>query len=154
MIANDVKFNNTPLDEEKPKKFKRNRSEAELKKQLAEEEYNYKAHEQRYKRLMHLLNKSQFYSSYLVKKIENKNKKEKVTHRGRKRKHPPINNENVSPKKKKNRVDIEKYNIQEYISMEVNNKIWTFFIMWIILFNYRDNLKLIKFFTDKGKDTD
>lgn len=115
MIASDVKFNNGPLEEEKPKSRK---SVTELQKKQ-EEEYNNEAHEQRYKRLMHLLNKSQFYSSYLLNKVES-NKKKKVT---RKNKIPSINDENIPPKAKKKRV-VENYNIEEYISKEVSSKIW------------------------------
>lgn len=45
------------------------REEEEMKKQY-EEQMKKEEKEQRYKRLMHLLNKSQFYSSFLLKKLE------------------------------------------------------------------------------------
>jgi len=103
--------------EENPRKRKRKSNEIEL----VEEEYNKEAHEQRYKRLIHLLNKSKFYSTYLINKIEDKNKKERIP----RKRLPPINNENISPTKKKEKKekDVEKYNLQEYISTEVNSKI-------------------------------
>jgi len=105
--------------EENPRKSKRKNTEIEL----VEEEYNKEAHEQRYKRLIHLLNKSKFYSAYLINKIEDdKNKKERIP----RKRPPPINNENISPTKKKVKKemkDVEKYNLQEYISTEVNSKI-------------------------------
>ncbi|KAL6256821.1 hypothetical protein P5V15_011760 [Pogonomyrmex californicus] len=117
-----VKFNNTPLEEKK--KEPKRRSKAEFKKKkLVDEKYNEELHEQRYKRLMHLLNKSKFYSSYLINKIEDdKNKKERTI---RKRvKNLPINDENVSPVKKRIiKADIEKYNIQEYISAEIKQQV-------------------------------
>jgi len=115
-IVNNVKFNNTPLEDEKTKTRKRRYNESELeKKQLEEEEYNREIHEQRYKRLMHLLNKSQFYSEFLVNKIE---KRKNVKKRGK----STINNENIPPNKKTKRANLEKYNIQEYIAPEVSNK--------------------------------
>ncbi|XP_036139332.1 lymphoid-specific helicase isoform X2 [Monomorium pharaonis] len=70
---------------------------------------------------MHLLNKSKFFSSYLINKIEdNQNKKNK------KRPREPVNDENISPNKKKkqqNRGDIEKYDIKEYISTEITKQV-------------------------------
>lgn len=124
IVPSDVKFNNTPLEEEKIVKKRRIPNEAALiKKRLEEEEYNKEAHEQRYKRLIHLLNRSQFYSSYLINKIEgNEDKEEPKNIKKRK----AFNDENVSPKRQKvKRADVEKYNIQEYISTEVSSKIWT-----------------------------
>jgi len=106
--------------EENPRKRKRKNNEIE--KQLIEEKYDKEAHEQRYKQLIHLLNKSKFYSTYLINKIEDdKNKKERIP----RKRPPPINNENISPTKKKEKKEkkVEKYNLQEYISTEVNSKI-------------------------------
>lgn len=118
-IVNNVKFNNTSLKAKRTKGRKRHYNEIELeKKRLEEEEYNREIHEQRYKRLMHLLNKSKFYSSFLVNKIETK---KNVRKRGK----PTINNENIPPNK--TRRDLEKYNIQEYISPEVSKKNSNFF---------------------------
>lgn len=121
IVPNDVKFNNGPLEEEKRKVKKRRipNKAALIKKRLEEEKYNKEAHEQRYKRLIHLLNKSQFFSSYLINKIEDKEETKNIKRRN------VFNDENVPPKKQKvNRIDIEKYNIQEYISTEVSSKIW------------------------------
>lgn len=106
----------------KKRKVRRNFVDIELKRKQ-EEEYNNEVREQCYKRLMHLLHKSKFYSSYLINKIEDdKNKKERII---RKRKHSPINDENIPPEQKKSK-KVEKYNIQEYMSTEVSNEIYTF----------------------------
>lgn len=111
---------------QKPQKKKRkNEKEIELEKKQ-EEEYNNEVHEQRYKRLMHLLRKSKFFSSYLINKIEGvESKNGEIT---KKRKRAPVNDENVSPLLKKKKIktnNVGKYNIQEYISTEVSNEIWT-----------------------------
>ncbi|XP_017879954.1 lymphoid-specific helicase-like [Ceratina calcarata] len=50
---------------------KRKREETKESKQIAEEKYIQDLQEQQYKRLMHLLNRSKFYSSYIVDKINN-----------------------------------------------------------------------------------
>ncbi|XP_011701475.1 PREDICTED: lymphoid-specific helicase-like [Wasmannia auropunctata] len=121
----DVKFNNSPLEEVKKEvKPRKTPSEIELQKRQ-EEEYDNEAREERYKRLMHLLNKSKFYSSYLINKLEDKSKgKHKERFIKRKSKYlPPVNDENVPPPKKKMRGDIENYNIQEYISTEIKKKV-------------------------------
>lgn len=105
----------------KPRKRRINEIELEQR-QLAEEEYNNEVSEQRYKQLMHLLNKSKFYSNYLREKIESK--KEQGTKKKNKR--PPVNDENVPPTKKKKRkeeADVQKHNEQEYVSTEVSSKI-------------------------------
>ncbi|XP_011256521.1 lymphoid-specific helicase [Camponotus floridanus] len=118
-LVNNVNFDNTPLEEEKKKTRKRRYNESELeKKQLEEKEYNREMHEQRYKRLMHLLNKSQFYSKFLVTKIE---KRKNVKKRGK----STINNENIPPSKKTKRADLEKYDIQEYIAPEIKKQMQT-----------------------------
>ena len=52
------------INEEKRRKLEEERE----KKRLAEEEYNREVSERRYKRLMHLLDKSQFYANLIVKK--------------------------------------------------------------------------------------
>lgn len=132
------------MEEEKAKGRKRRYKEIEVKrKQLMEEEYNREIHEQRYKRLMNLLNKSKFYSSFLINKIK---KGKDVKKRGR----PIINNENVPPSNKKtSRHDIENYNIQEYISPEVSNrKKFKFLSQFVILFKYKRIYNLIKLYTD------
>lgn len=129
LIASDVKFNNSPLEEDKKSKYHKNYNKTELKKKRDEEEYDNEVKIQRHKRLMHLLNKSKFYSSYLMNKIEDKSKenKSKEKRTTRKKNKFLINDENVAPVKKKSKKgDVEKYNIQEYISTEVSNEIWTF----------------------------
>lgn len=78
-------------------------------------------HEQRYKRLMHLLSKSQFYSSYLVNKIEKCIEKEQIT----KKKNKVIveNDENKPPKKKSlKKANLRNYKMQKYISKDVSSK--------------------------------
>lgn len=104
----------------KPRKRRINEIELEQR-QLAEEEYNNEVSEQRYKQLMHLLNKSKFYSSYLRGKIESK--KEQGTKKKNKR--PPVNDENVPPTKKKKRKEeaVKEHDLQEYASTEVSSKI-------------------------------
>ncbi|KAG5333444.1 HELLS helicase, partial [Acromyrmex heyeri] len=130
IAPSDVKFNNGPLEEvKKPIKRRRNSSEIELKKK-EEEEYNKETNEQRYKQLMHLLNKSKFYSSYLINKIDdkNKNKNEKTA---KKNHYKPVpqkkfiteNDENISPVKKKRKASEKKHNIQEYISTEITRQV-------------------------------
>lgn len=108
-----MKFSNAPLEEEKKeKKGKRTISKSELEsKQLAEEEYQRELHEQRYKRLMHLLNQSKFYSNYLKNKL-NKPKSKAVS--SKKRKRNLVNNENEPPKKL-SKIDSEKYDVKVYL---------------------------------------
>lgn len=107
------------MQEEKKVIRKRLRESEFESKQLAEEEYNREIHEQRYKRLMHLLNKSQFYSSFLVNKI---GKQRNIKKGGR----APVNNENIPPSNKRKSIrkqtDSKKYNVQEYIFPEVSNE--------------------------------
>lgn len=121
MIASDVKFNNSPLEEDKKPKRHKNHNKTELKKKRDEEEYDNKVKIQRHKQLMHLLNKSKFYSFHLNEIEDNKSKEKRTT---RKRNKFPVNDENVPPVKKKSKKgDVEKYDIQEYISTEVSNEI-------------------------------
>lgn len=67
-VENDLKH--MKMIEESEEK-KRKRDEAKELKRIAEEQYNKELQEQQYKRLMHLVNKSKFYSSYIVDKINN-----------------------------------------------------------------------------------
>lgn len=111
---------------QKPEKRTRIKDEKEIElKKKQEEEYNNEVHEQRYKRLMHLLRKSKFFSSYLINKIEGVESNNGVI--TKKRKRTPVNDENVSPSKKKKikTNSVETYNIQEYIYTDVSNEIWT-----------------------------
>ncbi|XP_072747116.1 lymphoid-specific helicase [Anoplolepis gracilipes] len=116
-IANNVKFNNMPLEKERkePKKKKRQYNEIELENKH-KEECNKEIREQRYKQLMHLLKASKFYSSFLINKLE---KAKKV----KKKDKPSVNNENVPPSNERiKKANLEKYNIQEYISPEIRNE--------------------------------
>lgn len=84
------------------------------------EEHMKKVEEQRYKQLMHLLNKSKFYSSYILTKVEKSIQKEKAD---KKRNKLVINKENKAPSvKTTNRANLEKYDIRKYISADVSNK--------------------------------
>ena len=62
---------------DKKEERKRKREWETLQKQLADEEYEREAQEQRYKSLMHLLDQSQFYSNYIMKKIDDSAEKNK-----------------------------------------------------------------------------
>lgn len=123
---------NTESDKSIPRNFMRKRKhpdEAEVKRRAeekrlaqeqlnqAQEQYNQEVREQRYKRLMHLLGRSQFYSSYLVKKIDEAMPKPKKS--AEKRKAQNVD-ENTPPNKKGRgkRVRREKqdYDIREYVS--------------------------------------
>ncbi|XP_014487860.1 PREDICTED: lymphoid-specific helicase-like [Dinoponera quadriceps] len=124
-IANDVKFSNIPLTEEKkPNSRKRQYSKINLeKKSLMEEQHKKEMDEQKYKALMHLLSKSQFYSSYILTKIEKSVEKEKNSKKMNK---SNINKENKAPSKKENkRANLEKYDIRKYIPVDVQMQIET-----------------------------
>ncbi|KZC14635.1 Lymphocyte-specific helicase [Dufourea novaeangliae] len=121
-IVKDVKFNNEPLKEEIPQK-KRKRTEAEIEaNRLAEKQYNDELQEQQYKRLMHLLNKSKFFSSYIMKKINsNMEKKDDNEVKAGRLKKNDNGDENTQPKEKKKKSE----NIRNYISKDVQKKIHT-----------------------------
>ncbi|XP_043254729.1 lymphocyte-specific helicase-like [Colletes gigas] len=68
-IIDYVRINNEPLKEDVKEVKKRKRQAETEVKRLEEENYNRQMQELQYKRLMHLLNRSKFYASYLVKKI-------------------------------------------------------------------------------------
>ncbi|XP_034175461.1 lymphoid-specific helicase isoform X1 [Osmia lignaria lignaria] len=91
-------------------------------KQLAEEDYNRELVEQQYKRLMHLLNRSKFYASYIVEKINNNSEKEpsKTTKKGPKR--IASGDENIPPSENM-RKNTNSTDIRNYISKDVKNKI-------------------------------
>lgn len=81
---------------------------------------------------MHLLNKSQFYSSYILTKIEKSMEKENV----KKKKNEVVNDENKAPQTKRKRKiierrDVEKYDIKKYISADVSNKIFMFIFIYM-----------------------
>ncbi|XP_020297890.1 lymphocyte-specific helicase-like isoform X2 [Pseudomyrmex gracilis] len=113
-LAADVKFNTSASLEEVKNSQKSRKRLSEENKQLVEEQYQKELHERRYKLLMHLLNQSKFFSSYLLKKVESDmtTKKKGVS--------SSVNDENIPPNKKRlRRADQEKYNMQDYISTEM-----------------------------------
>ncbi|KAK1138027.1 hypothetical protein K0M31_002516 [Melipona bicolor] len=120
-IVDNVKFNNEPLDiTVTRKKRKRQKDES---KNLAEEKYNQEIQEQQYKRLVHLLNKSKFYSSYIVNKIDKSFKNEVNKHNRttkRNMKETEYADENISPQNKTKK----KKNIEEYLSEDIQKKIY------------------------------
>ncbi|XP_043525884.1 lymphoid-specific helicase-like [Frieseomelitta varia] len=122
-IVDNVKFNNEPLEKITVITRKKRKREDDESKRLAEEKYNQENQEQQYKRLMHLLHKSKFYSSYIVSKIDKSfnnevNKYNRTTKRNTKE--AEYADENISPqdKTKKN-----KKNIEEYLSEDIQKKI-------------------------------
>ncbi|XP_076661039.1 lymphocyte-specific helicase [Halictus rubicundus] len=79
IIGTDVKFNNEPLKSDIEYVRKRKRNEAQYQaKLIAEEQYIHEMQEQQYKRLMHLLNKSKFFSNYIFNKIDGTMKQENM----------------------------------------------------------------------------
>lgn len=119
-IADQDEFNNLVLEDNVKKEKKRRRDEVNVEeKNIEKEEYDKILHEQRYKRLMHLLNQSQFYADYLMKKItstsleELKDKKDEKSGISN-------TNENKPPKKGKKK-NTQEYDIRQYISPKVNH---------------------------------
>lgn len=91
--------------------------------QLAEKEHKKEIEEQSYKLFMHLLNKSQFYSSYILTKIEKSIEAEKINQEKVRKRNEKLNKENKMPSKRKNkRAKLEKYDIRKYIPADVSNK--------------------------------
>ncbi|XP_076166383.1 lymphocyte-specific helicase isoform X3 [Ptiloglossa arizonensis] len=121
----DTKLNNEPLREnviQDNKRKRKNNSEAESKR-LAEEEYNRELHEQQYKQLMHLLNRSKFYASYILDKI-NSNSENNINEVNKKRvKKIDSTNENTPPqeKEKKKNHDIRNEDVQKKINSRNSN---------------------------------
>ena len=114
-------FSNEPLQKNVVKGKKRERPydlESKKKQREKDEEYNRKLQEQQYKRLMHLLNRSQFYASYIVNKINSNAEKDanKASKKGVKKGNAA--NENTPPQDKgKKKVP------QNYIAEDVRKKI-------------------------------
>lgn len=107
IIGTDVKFINEPLKSDiVKKKRRREKDESEL---LAEEQYIQEMQEQQYKRLMHLLNKSKFFSNYIVNKIDGTAKKganKTVTKKVEKRSGSTIlEDKKIKGKEKRNRIN-------------------------------------------------
>ncbi|KAI4497049.1 hypothetical protein M0802_007795 [Mischocyttarus mexicanus] len=107
------------------RKRKRNEENPEEleRKRLAREKYDKELHEQRYKRLMHLLSQSKFYADYLGSKIspislegmiDNNNVEEEVS----------VTKENTPPQKKKKKNNKKaSYDIRQYVTTKDSNKI-------------------------------
>ncbi|XP_012255709.2 lymphocyte-specific helicase-like [Athalia rosae] len=128
-IADNVTFNQTPLETtihentSLPKVLgkKQLRLQAEKEKKLAAtEKYNQDIRDSRYKRLMHLLDRSQFYANYLVQKIDASSQKQ--TLKPNLKRKTKVKDENAPPKKKtKKPQDWQDYNISEYMTKENMN---------------------------------
>ncbi|XP_054016394.1 lymphoid-specific helicase-like [Hylaeus anthracinus] len=115
-LADDVIISNEPLKENVQEPKKRKRQIDSESKQLKDEEYHRELQEQQYKRLMHLLNRSKFYSSYIINKINDTSKENDRN----------VNNkqaaaaDGVSPEAKDKK---RNYNKQNRISVNVQRKI-------------------------------
>ncbi|KAL2715483.1 lymphoid-specific helicase-like [Vespula squamosa] len=121
IIADHDKFNNSVLEDNVTKERKRRRDEVNVEeKSIAQEEYNKILHEQRYKRLMHLLNQSQFYANYLMKKIT---PSEEIKDKRDERKGISTTNENIPPQKKGKKKNTQEYDIRQYISPKMEKRV-------------------------------
>ncbi|CAL7945158.1 unnamed protein product [Xylocopa violacea] len=100
---------------------KRLREELREQKRLAEEKYNQELQEQQYKRLMHLLNRSKFYSSYIVGKINNNLDKDTDKAKRKHEKKVISTDENIPPQKKERKQ--RNNEIQKKIVKDVQKKI-------------------------------
>lgn len=132
-ISKDNNVNNVENDEEKvagpttlnnesefERERKRKREEEAEQKRIRDEEYYEKLHEQRYKRLMHLLDKSQFYADFLMKKISQP-PPQKLRIINDENKAPTPVDENKPPQRKRE-VNSQKYDIRRYISPKIEKK--------------------------------
>lgn len=120
-IADQDEFNNLVLEDNVKKEKKRRRDEVNVEeKNIEKEEYDKILHEQRYKRLMHLLNQSQFYADYLMKKITSTSLEEIKDKKGE-RSEISNTNENKPPQKKGKKKNTQEYDIRQYISPKVNH---------------------------------
>ena len=121
-ITDPTKLTNEPLQENVVIGKKRGRQydlESENIKKEKDEEYNREVQEQQYKRLMHLLNRSQFYAKYIVNKINSN--AEKDTRKGAKKTN--ATDENTPPQDKGKKKVPQNYDIQNYITDDVRKKI-------------------------------
>ncbi|XP_003700306.1 lymphoid-specific helicase [Megachile rotundata] len=123
---NEILPTNELMDDNAEKKVRKRRRQAEEQiesKRSAEEEYNRELLEQQYKRLMHLLNRSKFYASYIVEKINNNSKEDthkKINKKSSKR--MESTDENMSPQEKMLKKS-HSHDIRNYISKDVQKKI-------------------------------
>ncbi|CAD1477247.1 unnamed protein product, partial [Heterotrigona itama] len=121
-IIDNVKFNNEPLEKITVVTGKKRKRQDNESKRLTEEKYNQEIQEQQYKRLMHLLNKSKFYSSYIVNKIDKSFKNEVSKYNisiKRNAKETKYIDENIPPQDKTKNNN----NIKEYLSEDIQKKI-------------------------------
>ncbi|XP_043673997.1 lymphoid-specific helicase-like isoform X3 [Vespula pensylvanica] len=116
IIADHSKLDDKVLEDNVTNEKKRRRDEINEEKRIAQEEYNKTLHEQRYKRLMHLLTQSQFYSNYLMEKITSTSSQEIKDEK-------KATNENLPPKKKEKKKNTREYDIRQYISPKMEKKI-------------------------------
>ncbi|XP_078039449.1 lymphoid-specific helicase [Augochlora pura] len=113
IVGTDMKFIKEPIYVDHVLEKKRKRNEATT---LAEEQYHQEMQEIQYKRLMHLLNRSKFFSNYIVNKIDdNIKQKDKIKVKNGHTKKV----ENISPDKKKKR----NQDIRRHIDTDVQEKI-------------------------------
>ncbi|KAK0095183.1 hypothetical protein PV326_009030 [Microctonus aethiopoides] len=122
---NDIKFGDIPVESDAElEKKKKNQARIEAKRQ-ADAEYDSEKKEQTYKRLMHLVSKSKFYSKYIIDKMntsDNTNKKKKAP----KRKVENNKSDNSKPPLKRSKrvaTKNKKYNLNEYISDDIRKKV-------------------------------
>ncbi|XP_076243946.1 lymphocyte-specific helicase [Calliopsis andreniformis] len=92
-------------------------------KRLMEEEYNRELQEKQYKRLMHLLNRSKFYASYIVDKINGKEEKDSRKISKSSVKKTTVTDENIPPQEKRKKRVGQNYDIRDYIPTNVQQKI-------------------------------
>ncbi|XP_076670162.1 lymphoid-specific helicase [Andrena cerasifolii] len=126
LITDPMKLSNEPLQENVVKQKKRKRQydlESENKQKEKDEAYNRELQEQQYKRLMHLLNRSKFYASYIVNKINSN--AEKDTSKGSKKgvKKSIATDENTPPQDTGKKKVPKNYDIQDYITDDLRKKI-------------------------------
>lgn len=112
---------------------KRKRDEQLENKRLLQEEYNRELQEQQYKRLMHLLNRSKFYASYIVGKIgdSTKEKGNKVAKRDVK---DVATDENTPPQERKKKKVGQNYDIRNYISEDTHQEVHRYCDSYIVCF--------------------
>ncbi|XP_076637623.1 lymphoid-specific helicase [Colletes latitarsis] len=115
-IIDYVRINNEPLKENVKEVKKRKRQVESEARRMEEENYNRQMQELQYKRLMHLLNRSKFYASYLVKKINGDS--EKDDNNINKKKVISSNSPSLLAKGQK-----KSYSKQNYISKDVQDKL-------------------------------
>jgi len=124
---------NTRNEKNKLNKRKRNSDKTTL----DENKYLIEEHKQnrqeKYEQLMHLLNKSKFYSNYLLHKFNKSMEKVKIV---QKTSEHSDNDENILLKKcQVNYIaEVSKYNVEEYLFANVSNM--KIFCCNLLIFNY------------------